>query len=73
MGWLRKKITDLQNRPFRTKMKILRWSVIVAALILILFWIATLRFRNLQTGEGAFGKFGEILDNLKQFKFYEDS
>lgn len=71
MEWLRKKITDLQNRPFRTKMKILRRSVIVAALILILFWIATLRFRKAQTDDGSFDKFGEILKNLKKFKFYE--
>ena len=67
MDWLRRKITEIQSESYATRLKILRSTVIVIAVILIVVWILTLRHRGNQADPdpSAPGKFQPIWENLK--------
>lgn len=67
MFWLRKKITELQNKPYEERIRFLRRAVIGIAIFLIAFWIFSLRYRNIKPDRTG-GKFGEIFENLKKLK-----
>lgn len=67
MTWLQKKITALQNKPYSERLKILRRILIGIAVILLLVWLLTLRYRNLETGNQSSG-IGTIWDTFKKLK-----
>lgn len=69
MLWLRKKIQVLQNKSYPEKLKLLRWAVGIAAIGLMLLWLATWSYRKPATEEdNSWKEFGKIFDNLKQLK-----
>ncbi len=67
MDWLRRKITAIQNESYATRLKILRNTVIIIAIILIVVWILTLNHRGNSgnSDPSAPGKFQPIWENLK--------
>lgn len=72
MAWLGKKITELQNKPYEQRLRILRRTVIIAAVLLIGFWIITLQFRSAPTDQhktSALDSIFQTLGNLKNLRY----
>lgn len=59
-------IKNLQNKPEKEKIKILRLAVVITVLVLIGVWILTLKFRSLEKGDTS--GFQKIWMNLKDLK-----
>lgn len=72
MAWLGKKIIELQNKPYEQRLRILRRTVIIAAVLLIVFWIITLQFRSTpgnQHGSSALDSIFQTFGNLKNLRY----
>lgn len=68
MEWLRKKITDLRNKPYAVRVRILKIGVIIIGLILILLWFLTLSYRETPESSKPFENFTSIFKNLQKLK-----
>ncbi|MBI4050699.1 MAG: hypothetical protein HY396_01850 [Candidatus Doudnabacteria bacterium] len=67
MQWFKQKISDLQQKPYSSKVKILWGTVAAIAIILLVIWFITLRYRNLEASN-ELSKFAPIFENLKKLK-----
>ncbi len=67
MSWFSRKISELQQKPYTIKIKILWGTVAGMAIVLLIIWLVTLRYRNLETANTT-SKFAPILENLKKLK-----
>lgn len=70
MPWLPDKIRKLQAKPYEARLRLLRIFLIAVAVLLIAFWILTLKFQEGGNGENdsSIGKFMEIFGNFKKLK-----
>ncbi len=67
MSFWDKKLQKLQKQPYEVRLRILRWLVGGAAVVLILIWILGLRFRRQEASSG-FSNLEPIWQNLQKFK-----
>ncbi len=67
MSWWRKKLTEVQNKPYKTRLRILRFTIIATAILIILIWFLTLKFRQ-PTSSTQSSKFAPLLEGLKKLK-----
>lgn len=68
MSWLRRKLTALQNRPYESRIKILKVTVAAVALILLVIWSVTVKYRSRPENSEQKSKFAPIIENLKNLK-----
>ena len=68
MSWLGKKISELQSKPYQTRLRILWTAAAISAVIILLLWFATLHLRNLAPANDSVSRFGKILKNFKLLK-----
>jgi hypothetical protein len=67
MSWFSQKLHELQNKPYEEKLRILRRTVIVTAILLLGFWALSLRYRQIQSS--GFGNvFSPLQEGFKQLK-----
>lgn len=60
-------VKDLQKKPYAERVKIFRTALIVVAVLIVIIWGVTIRFRSHPQGEPS--KFKEIWENAKNIKF----
>lgn len=68
MGWLFRKIQDLQAKTYAERVRFLRLVVIAAAIIILGVWIITIRFRGQETDSKRFGEFQGLWENMKKLR-----
>lgn len=68
MPWLKDKLTALQNRPYESRLKILKTAVAIVVVILLIIWGVTLRYRSRPENPEQKSKFAPIIESLKNLK-----
>lgn len=61
-------IKDLQKKPYRERVKILRIVLVIVAILITVIWTLTIRFRNQPQGEPF--KFKEIWQNIRNLPIW---
>ena len=68
MSWTKDSLKKLQNKPYRTKIKILWTAVGVVAIAVIILWVITINLRDRAQNPNApiINELRENLDKLRQ-------
>lgn len=66
MSGLRKKIADLRKAPYQVRVKVMWFGVGIIALLVIILWAATLKYRSLGR-ESNHGNLPKLFENIKEF------
>ena len=68
MSWLKDKLTALQNRPYESRLKILKVAVAAVAFVLLAIWAVTVKYRSRPESSEQKSKFAPIIESLKNLK-----
>jgi hypothetical protein len=68
--FLQRKLNELRSKPYQVRIRYMWAGVAAVALILILVWLVTLRFRTDEGGglPESYSSFEQIWQNIKEIK-----